>query len=137
MRRMIPQKLIGELVAQLEKQAQVQEMLNAIVVAVSDVEVSGYSINFASDGETFLTISGNAEIATTSECIITISNIPSSFLAKLQSAGRYAGTNSLGGGGSVYVEIYAGTSTGRIELSIDEGTARDVYASITLSTTLK
>lgn len=137
MRRMIPQKLIGELVTQLEKQTQVQEMLNAIAVAVDTEEVEGYGVNFASDGETFLTISGYANIGTTSSCTIRLNNIPSSFLSKLYSAGYYGGTNSLGDGGSVAVNITIGTSVGYIDIIIGAGAERDVFTSITLSSIYK
>ncbi len=137
MRRMIPQKLINQIIDQLSKQSLTQEMLNSIIVEVDDEEIGGYGLNFASDGESFLTISGYAVISTTSACIMTLSNIPSVFLTKLQSALTYLGTNSLDGGESVRVVINNGTITGDITISFDAGSARDVFTSITLSSVYK
>ena len=137
MRRMIPQKLIDQIIEQLSKQSLTQEMLNSIVVTLDEQEIPGHGINFASDGETFLTISGYAIIETTSACYMVLDNIPSVFLAKLQSASKYLCTNSLDSGESVHVVINNETIKGNITISFNAGSARDVYTSITLSSAYK
>ena len=69
MRRMIPQKLIDELVARLEREEQTKEMLANITVQVDGSEIDSYNINLSSDGETYLTIACYATIETTADCI--------------------------------------------------------------------
>ena len=133
MRRMIPQKLIDELTARLEREEQTKEMLKNILVAPGDIEE--YSINLSSDGETYLTIAVLAVIETTEECIIELQNIPTEFLSKLKSVGAYPCTNSLGGG--CYVGVIPNIQAGYIKLTINAGEPRSVFSTITLSSVNK
>lgn len=130
MRKMIPQKLIDKLVARLEREEQTKEMLKNITVT-PDSDISAYSINLVSDGETYLTITGWADIESTEACTIELQGFPSEFLSKLHSVGDYLSTDSRGAGGHVYVENLS--QFGNIIITINEGEIRTVYSTITLS----
>lgn len=130
MRRMIPQKLIDELVARLEREEQTKEMLKNITIE-HDSDISAYYINLASDGETYLTITGWADVESTDACTIELHGFPSEFLSKLHSAGDYLGTNSLDGAESVLVEQHS--QLGFISITFFAGENRTVFSTITLS----
>ena len=135
MRRMIPQKLIDKLVARLEREEQTKEMLKNITVVANDEEVSGYIINLASDGDTYLTITCNAGIDDEDENVIDLENIPANFLSKLLTTGpqTYSATNSLGAAENVNVT----NGSDYITLHFAAGAQREVFSTITLTTEIK
>ena len=135
MRRMIPQKLIDKLVARLEREEQTKEMLENIDIVVDESAISGYTINLASDGDTYLTISFNAHIIVEDETTIELNNIPNNFLSKFLTTGGqdHLGTNSLGS--SEVVSVTKGLYD--IMLTFAEGAPRHVFSTIALSSVIK
>ena len=136
MRRMIPQKLIDELTARLEREEQTKEMLENIEVAVDLDSISGYAINLVSDGDTYLTITVEAIIDAEDETNIELKNIPTNFLIELLSAQQlHLATNSLGS--SEVISVKSDEDCECIVLTISDGAPRNVYSTITLSNVRK
>ena len=130
MRRMIPENQQEALRKLTSKEA-----LLSLIEKVDSDSISAIQLNFDSDNETYLHISGYAIVQTADDsAFIEIENVPSGLL----STEAYPATNSEGGAGFVNVgypneELYPT----RLRISFNEGTmSRTIYFSALLSKTL-